>query len=211
MEIEKELISLNPKKANTHENIPAKILKQSAEICKENLTQIFNKTIIECKFPDELKLADVTPIYKKNDPNNPKNYRPVSVLPVTSKIFERILHKQLSLYLDKFLSPYLCGYRKRFSTQQALLSLIENWKKSLDNKGFGGAVLMDLSKAFDTINHELLIAKLEAYGFGNKSLKLLHSYLSNRWQRTKVNTSFSSWTELILGVPQGSVLGHLLF
>ena len=109
------------------------------------------------------------------------------------------------------LSPYLCGYRKGFSTQQALLTLIENCKLSLDTQGFSGAVLMDLSKAFDTLDHELLIAKLAAYGFDKKSLLLMNSYLTNRWQRTKINTSFSSWTELLFGVPQGSVLGPLLF
>ena len=81
----------------------------------------------------------------------------------------------------------------------------------LDEKGFGGALLMDLSKAFDTLDHELLIAKLSAYGFNNESLKLIRSYLTNRWQRTKINKSFSKWTELLQGVPQGSVLGPLLF
>ena len=93
-------------------------------------------------------------------------------------------------YVDKHLSPYLCGYRRGFSAQYALVSLIEKWKESLDKKGFAGAVLMDLSKAFDTINHELLIAKLHAYGFHKDSLKILLSYLSNRWQRTKINTDF---------------------
>ena len=105
----------------------------------------------------------------------------------------------------------MCGYRKGYSAQYALCSLIENWKKSLDKKGYAGAILMDLSKAFDTINHELLLAKLHAYGFSKSALKLIQSYLSNRWQRTKINTSFSSWTELFIGVPQGSILGPLLF
>ena len=91
------------------------------------------------------------------------------------------------------------------------MSLIENRKSVLDKKGFGGAVLMDLSEAFDNIKHDLLMPKLYAYGFSNKSLKLLHSYLSNRWHRTKINKQFSSWQELIQGVPQGSVLGPLLF
>ena len=97
------------------------------------------------------------------------------------------MQKQIRGYINNYLSPYLCGYRKGFSSQQALMSLIENWKRVLDKKGFGGAVLMDLSKAFDTIKHDLLIAKLYAYGFSKKSLKLLDSYLSNRWHRTKIN------------------------
>ena len=95
--------------------------------------------------------------------------------------------------------------------QQALLLLIEKWKKNLDDKGYGGAVLMDLSKAFDTLNHDLLIAKLSAYGFEHDALKLIYSYLTNRWHRTKINSAFSSWEELTQGVVQGSVLGTLLF
>ena len=105
----------------------------------------------------------------------------------------------------------MCGYRKGYSTQHALTSLIEKWRCMRDKKGFAGAMLMDLSKAFDTIDHNLLIAKLNAYGFSKSALRLIKSYLTNRWQRTKINTSFSSWTELLLGVPQGSVLGPILF
>ena len=89
-----------------------------------------------------------------HDPNYSKNYRPVSLLPVVSKVFEKIMHDQISQYINNFLTPYLCGYRKGFSTQQALLSLIEKWKIVLDSKGYGGAVIMDLSKTFDTINHD---------------------------------------------------------
>ena len=121
------------------------------------------------------------------------------------------MQKQITEYMSERLSPYLCGYRKGYNSQQALISLIESWRKHLDNKGFGGAVLMDLSKAFDTIKHDLLIAKLHAYGFEKKSLKLVYRYLNNRSHRTKINNDFSSWQELIQGVPQGSVLGPLLF
>ena len=117
----------------------------------------------------------------------------------------------MRLYVHNFLSLSLCGYRKGFSTQQALLSLIEKWKNILVKEGYGRAVLMDLSKAFDTLNHDLLIAKLHPYGFTRESLKLIKSYLTNRWQRTKVNTNFSSWRELLIGVSQGTVLGPLLF
>ena len=98
-----------------------------------------------------------------------------------------------------------------FSTQFALMSLFEKWRKYLDNKGFTGTVLMDLSKAFETVNHELLIAKLHAYGFSRYSLKILLSYLSDHWQRTKINLFFNSWSELLQGVPQGLVLGPSLF
>ena len=158
-----------------------------------------------------MKLADITPIFKKDNATQVKNYRPVSVLPTVSKIFERLMHIQIKNYIDAYLSPFLCGYRKGYNTQTALLSLIEKWKDTLDKKGYSGAILMDLSKAFDTINHELLIAKLHAYGFSKNSLLLIFSYLSDRWQRTKVNLNFSNWIELLQGVPQGSVLGPLLF
>ena len=121
------------------------------------------------------------------------------------------MQKQIGKYMDIFLSPFLCGYRKGYNAQYALLSILEKWRVSRDKGGYGGAVLMDLSKAFDTLNHDLIIAKLHAYGFEKSALKLIKSYLSNRWQRTKINTSFSSWFELILGVPQGSVLGPILF
>ena len=95
------------------------------------------------------------------------------------------------------MSPYLCDYRKGFSTQQALLSLIEKWKNSLDKKGYGRAVLMDFSKASEMLNHDLLLSKLHAIGFTTESLKLIKSCLVNRWQRTKVNTNFSDWSELL--------------
>ena len=120
-------------------------------------------------------------------------------------------NKQIASHIDKYLSPYLCGYRKGYCAQYAIITLLEKWRITLDNKGYGGAILMDLSKAFDTLNHELLIAKLNAYGFSHSSLCLIYSYLKNRWQRTKINNTFSSWAEILLGVPQGSILGPLLF
>ena len=130
---------------------------------------IFNNCIIKAEFPNELKLADVTPISEKKDPSRAKNYRVISVLTIVSKIFERILHRQVSSYVDQFLSIFMCGYRKGFSTQQALLSLMESLKNTLDQNGY---VDMNLSKAFDAINHDLLIAKLGPYGFDTASLKL---------------------------------------
>ena len=178
----------------------------------EPLQQAWTDEILKkCQFPENLKLADITPFFNKEDKNLAKNYRPVSVLPTLSKVFEKILQKRVINHVNTFLSPYLCSYKKGFSTQYALLSLLKKWKKTIDNKGFAGGVLMDPSEAFDTLNHELLIAKLHAYGFGKESLMSLLSYLSNHWQRSRINTSLSSWIELLQGVPQGSVLGPLLF
>ena len=210
-DIEAELQNLNCKKATTHNNIPSKHLKLTLDICSPILLKVVNDTIASSSFPDELKLADVTPIHKKDDATCAKNYRPVSVLPAVSKVYERLIQKQIAMYFKEHLSPYLCGYRKGFNAQHALIALIEKWKITLDKQGYAGALLMDLSKAFDTLNHNLLIAKLHAYGFSKQALELVKSYLTNRWQRTKINTSFSSWSELLLGVPQGSVLGPLLF
>ena len=194
-DIKNEIKGLNSNKETTHNNMPPKILRQSAEVTTNTLQLIFNSAISNSEFPEKLKLADVTPVFKNMDPLDKTDYRPVIVLPPVSKVFKKLMQKQINEHMKNKLSPYLCGYRKGFSTQYALLSLIERSKKILDEKGFGGAVLMDSTKAFDTLNHELLIAKLSAYGFNNESLKLIRSYLTNRWQRTKINNSFSRWNE----------------
>ena len=199
------------KKASTFGNIPPNILRASRESCSETLAELFNNTLLTSSFPAELKFADVSHVSKKYDPVKTKNCRPVSVLPVVSKIFERLLHKQMSLNVDRFMSPYLCSYWKGFSTQQTLISLLEKWKIVLDRKGFAVAILVDLSKAFDALNHDILIVKLNTYGFSEGYPKLIKSYLKNCWQRTNVNIDFSSWSEFLLGVPQRSVLGPLLF
>ena len=175
------------------------------------LLNIINFGISNSTFDAGMKSAIITPIFKKNEPIYKENYRTISCLPAGSKIFERILHKQIASYVETYFSPYLCGYRKGYCAQYAIMTLLEKWRISLDNKGYGGAIFMDLSKAFDTLNHELLIAKLNAYCFSHNSLSLLYSYLSNRWQRTKINNDFSTWAEILQGVPQGSILGPLLF
>ena len=121
------------------------------------------------------------------------------------------MHDQISYYIDKHLSPYLCGFRKGYSAQHCLSIMLERRRKALENSKIGGALLTDLSKAFDSLNHDLLIAKLDAYGFDNASLSLIFSYLSGRKQRTKINNDFSSWSNIATGVPQGSIIGPLLF
>ena len=114
-----------------------------------------------------------------------KNYRPITVLASVSKIYERVLESQIKYHALSFLSPLLCEFREGYGTQHALLRLIETCKKTLGKRGFAGALLMDLSKAFDCLNHKLLIAKLSAYGFSPSALRLIHSYLSERKQRVR--------------------------
>ena len=176
------------------------------------LADCVNKSFENGAFPDCLKEANVSPIFKKDDPLDKENYRPVSILPLLSKVFEKLIYKQLSNYAESFLSSILCGFRKAHNTQQhALFKLLHSWQKELDQKGFVVTILMDLSKAYDCIPHDLVIAKLESYGIDKIGLSLILDYLSRRKQRTKIGSSYSSWYDIIRGVPQGSILGPLLF
>ena len=205
------IAKLDVTKASLSSSIPSKFIKDYLDICSKPLTDIINDGIENSYFDIDLKYADLTPVHKSEDTTNKKNYRNISLLPAISKIFERFLHTQIVTYMEEFLSPFLCGYRKGYNAQYALLAMLEKWRISLDNGGYGGGILMDLSKAFDTLDHNLLIAKHLAYGFEKDALMLVKSYLSDRWQRVKINTSYSSWFALLVGMPQGSILGPLIF
>ena len=172
LDIEKEVKLINPKKVSTSDSILPKILKIISEASADILHNFFSDLLKTGNFPGNLKLADINPVFRRKNPLHNVNYRPVSVLSNNSKVLEKLMQKQITGYISNYLSHYLCRYRKGFSSQQDLLSLIENWKKILDEKGFG--------QAFNTIKHNLLIGKFYAYGF-NKESKFLHSYLSKKW------------------------------
>ena len=210
-EIKQIISQLNTKKPTTFKNIPVKILVENYDICAQFISKILNDSIANTMFPNSLKRADITPGHKKFDKSNKDNYRPVNILPTISKVFERNIFGQIDTYMRDYLSQYLCGFRKGYNTQSSLIIMLEKWRKALDKRNIAGGLLTDLSKAFDCLNHELLIAKLEAYGFDHNALNLIYSYLSNRKHRTKVNNAFSTWTNIMHGIPQGSILGPLLF
>ena len=135
----------------------------------------------------------------------------MSILPILSKIYERLISDQLSEHFNKIFHNFLSAFRPAYGCQTTLLRIVEDWKEALDKDMYVGAVLMDLSKAFDCLPHDLLVAKLEAYGVSQGSCKLLESYLGQRHQRVKIGDFFSTWSKIIKGVPQGSILGPLLF
>ena len=128
-----------------------------------------------------------------------------------SKLLEGLIRKQLSEFFESILSKFQCGFRKGYGAQHCLLMILDIWKEATDNNRAFGALLTDLSKAFDCLSHDLLIAKLHAYSLDLASLKILKDYLTNRKRRTKVDSSYSFWGKILSGVPQGSILGPLLF
>ena len=159
--------------------------KEFRYVVSKPLAEVWNKQLIRDRtFSGRLKLGDITPVFKALQNTLKKNYRPITVLVVVSKIFEKIMDQQTNEFIENFLSKYLCGYRKEYNCQIAMVAMIERWKMSRDKREYAVGVLLDLSKAFDTINHELLIAKMYAYGFDVDALEIVHSYLSDRWHRT---------------------------
>ena len=207
------LLGLSSNKAAGIDKISCKIIKIAAPAISDSLTLIFNQAITLSSFPDEWKMAKVVPLYKSGQRNIPGNYRPISVLPAISKIMERILYEQLYNYLTKseLLSDFQFGFRKFHSTAAALLDCTNEWYMNLDRKMFNLVVLIDLKKAFDTVDHQILLRKLELYGINRQALTLLKSYLTNRNQKCQINNYLSSERLIKCGVPQGSILGPLFF
>ena len=167
--------------------------------------------LIWSTFADNLKNAELSPIHKKDDNLTKTNYRPVSVLTVVSKLHEDVMNDQLREYFVNILNDLLSAYRKNYSCQSVLVKMVDDWKVLLDNNHIIGVIFMDLSKAFDCLPHGLLTVKLRAYGLSEHACDLIASYLSNRYQRVKIQNSRSDWRMLRKGLPQGSILGPLLF
>ena len=182
---------------STSGDIPTRIIKESIDAFSNNITDCLNASINDCLFPASMKLGDITPVFKSDDKTNKENYRPICTLKPFSKVFERILCDQINSFMNNLLSEKLCGFRKGYKTQYCLIELLETCRKHLDNKNISGMILCDLSKAFDTLPHDLLRAKLEACGFGMNALKFIYSYLKARKQRCKVISFFSTWLEIL--------------
>ena len=194
-------------------SIPVKLFIKYHSHYVDMITDMINQSISQSTFPDILKCAIVTPIFKKGETINISNYRPISVLPPLSKIFERALYMRLLDFCNKnsIFSAQQFGFTKNKSTLDAIIKLTDSIYDALDSKKFSMSVFIDYRKAFDTINHEILLRKLEHYGIRGVALELMKSYLKNRQQAVKNHQMISSSRPIICGVPQGTILGPLLF
>ena len=212
-EIENHISALDVNKSCGYDNISARLLRDASHFISLPLSHIFNLSLQEGKFPDALKIAKVTPIYKKGPKDIPGNYRPISVLPVLGKIFEKIVNSRLMDFLDvnNVLQQHQYGFRKKYSTKLSVVNLSNALLKSIDEGKLTIGVFIDFQKAFDTINHDILISKLSHYGIRGIALQWFADYLSNRFQFVKYRETMSQYFKTSCGVPQGSVLGPTLF
>ena len=205
--------SLDSTKATGLDGIMPRIIKLSSDVLVHPLLKIINISIINGNFPDTLKLGKILPIFKGGDKTDPSNYRPISVLSVISKLIEKHVTKHLFGYLNKYnlLHKSQSGFRKHHSCNTALINLLDKWLKSIDEGELVGAIFFDLRKAFDVVDHELLLKKLAAYQFSLNSLSWIKSFLTDRKQCISDHKLKSTFQNVKAGVPQGSILGPVLF
>lgn len=211
--VNKIIASLKPKSSCNTDRISSKLLKFIGSDISEHLCIIFNQCISNSIFPDLLKIARVIPIHKTNEEFLFKNYRPISILSSVSKILERIIHDQMIEYfssLELFYSSQY-GFRKCHSTELSALELVDRIIYAMDRNQIPINIYLDLSKAFDTLDHKILLGKLHYYGFFGSSVDLIENYLSNRVQQLEYREILSDPIVMKCGVPQGSILGPLMF
>ena len=211
--IKNEIKQMKNTKSSGYDRISVKLLQAAGSAIVEPLTYIFNQSLETGIFPDDWKIAKVTPIYKSDKKTLCDNYRPISVISVVPKIFEKVVCEQLTKYLDQYqiITKFQSGFRANHSTETLLLQITNNWLANMDTGLINGVLFLDLKKAFDTVNHKILVSKLERYGIRGSALSWFQSYLTERKQACKINTSLSTFQNITYGIPQGSNLGPLLF
>ena len=212
-EITKILHNLKNKKSTGYDGISNEILKCCSPIIEPYIADVFNKCLEKSIFPQSLKIARVIPLFKKGDRSNPENYRPISLLSSLSKVFEKVICKRMTKFFMKneSFTANQYGFRDKRSCTHAIGEVLDYIRNEMDKRNAGNACFIDLKKAFDTLDHNILLQKLEKYGFRGKVLSLLSNYLANRQQYVEHDGIRSSTKTLNTGVPQGSVLGPFLF
>ncbi|CAH1257307.1 Hypp1814 [Branchiostoma lanceolatum] len=214
-EVQEVLRGLHPNKAPGPDGIPNRLLKEAAPVISTSLCNLFNLSLSSSQLPAEWKQCNVTPVYKKGDRTNPSNYRPIALLPTVPKVLERLVHNRLYTYLmnNNLININQSGFKKGDGTVPQLMRLVDEWAKSIDDPNISctAAVFLDVRRAFDTVWHDGLIYKLSRYGIKGPLNKWFSDYLVDRQQRVVINGIASTWGYTRAGVPQGSILGPLLF
>jgi hypothetical protein len=206
-----QLKKIDVKKTIGYDNISPYFLKTAAHELAFPLMNVINACIEQNCFPDVYKRNEISPIYKAKDHFKKANYRPVGCSVAVSKIIEQLIARQVKGFFESVFHDKLSAYRQGMGCENVIVNLVEDWKKALDNGQIVCTLLMDLSKAFDSLPHRLLIAKLKAYGFSVQACQLIATYLSNRKQRVKYYGNRSDWSVITKGIPQGSVLGPIMY